>query len=277
MLKTDRLIVLLLIAAAIGFPLGAAAQGKTDQVRVEYAKPENPAHEPLVELLKQKKFHESLRTFLSPFKLPRRVTFKMVGCGGELNAAYDSDDRTIEVCYDYLAFMQQLSKKVPAKYGISEEAVLTGAAFDLLLHEFGHAVFDVLKIPLLGREEDAADFFSAYIMLQFAPKDAYALIASTAYVGASEAMAESKPPSLLAYARVHSLPEQRYFNLLCLAYGADAKTFKATLTLGKLPADRAEGCADEYKQVQFAFQRLIAPHVDEKLARQIRARKWFNF
>jgi len=29
--------------------------------------------------------------------------------------------------------------------------------FDLFLHELGHAVFDLLKIPVLGREEDAAD------------------------------------------------------------------------------------------------------------------------
>lgn len=201
----------------------------------------------------------------------------MKGCGGELNAAYDSDDGTIDVCYDYLAFMQELSKKVPNKIGISDEAALAGAAFDLLLHEFGHAVFDLLKIPLLGREEDAADFFSAFIMLQFAPKDAYALIASTAYVSATEAMADAKPPSLAAYAKEHSLPAQRYFNLLCLAYGSDPKAFERALTIGNLPPDRAEGCVDEYKQVQFAFRRLISPHVDQNLVRRIRATQWFKF
>ena len=230
--------VFLLVVVAFIFPCTAEARGKTDQVRVEYTKPQNPDHEPLIQSLKQRKFHERLRRFLSPVLLPRRLTFKLTSCNGELNADYDSDEGIVAVCYDYLAFMQKLSKKVPSRIGISEEATLSGAAFDLLLHEFGHAVFDLLKIPILGREEDAADFFSAYIMLQFAPKDAYALIASTAYVIATEARAVSKPPSMAAYAKEHSLPEQRYFNLLCLAYGADPKTFQRVLTIGKLPADQ---------------------------------------
>ena len=38
------------------------------------------------------------------------------------------------------------------------------------LHEAGHALFDLLEVPLLGREEDAADQLAAYYVLQF-PKE----------------------------------------------------------------------------------------------------------
>jgi hypothetical protein len=41
----------------------------------------------------------------------------------------------------------------------------------MFLHETGHAVFDLLEVPVLGREEDAADLFSAYIMLHFGKDD----------------------------------------------------------------------------------------------------------
>ena len=39
----------------------------------------------------------------------------------------------------------------------------------------------LLKIPLFGREEDAADQFSAYIMLHFGKEDAHRLIEGAAY------------------------------------------------------------------------------------------------
>ena len=51
----------------------------------------------------------------------------------------------------------------------------------MFLHETGHAVFDILKVPVFGREEDAADLFSAYIMLQFGKEDAHRLILGSAY------------------------------------------------------------------------------------------------
>jgi hypothetical protein len=44
-----------------------------------------------------------------------------------------------------------------------------------------HAVFDLLKIPLFGREEDAADQYSAYIMLHFGKEDTHRLIEGSAY------------------------------------------------------------------------------------------------
>ena len=39
----------------------------------------------------------------------------------------------------------------------------------------------LLRSPLLGREEDAADLFSAYIMLQLGKEDARRLILGNAY------------------------------------------------------------------------------------------------
>jgi Putative metallopeptidase len=44
------------------------------------------------------------------------------------------------------------------------------------------------------------------------------------------------------FADVHGLPSQRYYNLLCRAYGADPKLFEDVVTYGRLPPERAEGC-----------------------------------
>jgi hypothetical protein len=48
------------------------------------------------------------------------------------------------------------------------------------------------KIPFLGREEAAADQFSAYILLRFAKDDAMRLILGVAYLGSKQAHAQWK-------------------------------------------------------------------------------------
>ena len=50
---------------------------------------------------------------------------------------------------------------------ISLEDAVVGPFVDVLLHELSHAIFDMLKIPLFGKEEDAADQLAAFILLQF--------------------------------------------------------------------------------------------------------------
>ena len=65
---------------------------------------------------------------------------------------------------------------------------------------------------------------------------------------------------LKKFADEHGTPSQRFFNVLCLAYGADKELFADFVSKGYLPQDRSEGCEDEYAQVDRAFERLIMPY-----------------
>ena len=65
---------------------------------------------------------------------------------------------------------------------------------------------------------------------------------------------------------------QRFFNLLCTAYGSDPKLFADVIKEGFLPEDRAVGCEREYLQLSHAFETLIRPHIDRKLARKLHKR-----
>ena len=56
-----------------------------------------------------------------------------------------------------------------------------GSFSGLPLHEVGHATFDILKVPIFGHEEDAADNFATYIMLQFGEGQAHRLIGGAAW------------------------------------------------------------------------------------------------
>jgi hypothetical protein len=142
-----------------------------------------------------------------------------------------------------------------------------GALLDTTFHEFAHAMFDMLRVPVLGREEDAADQVSAYIMLHLGKTEARRLIAGAAYVYKTEAEAAKTPVELKQFADAHGTPAQRFYNLLCIAYGADPESFGDVVKKGHLPKERAEDCKDEYQQVAYAYQNLIGQHIDLLLAK----------
>ena len=145
---------------------------------------------------------------------------------------------------------------------------------DTALHEFGHAIFEIYKLPVFGREEDAADQVAAYIELQLGKDQARRLIGGVAYAYFTEAKAETKTPKLERFANEHATPAQRLYNVMCIAYGADPKLFGDVVAKGHLPKERAEGCADEYRQAAFAFETLIGPHLDRKLAQKVLRKSW---
>ena len=157
--------------------------------------------------------------------------------------------------------------------GIEPIDTAVGPFMDTVLHEFAHALFDDFDPPILGREEDAADQVSAYIYLKLGKDEARRLIVGTVYAYMLEVQ-DTDPPSMAEYADEHSTSEQRAFNLLCIAYGADPELFEDVVKMGGLPAERVEICEEEYEHIAHAYQTLISPHVDSELAEKIFDRSW---
>ena len=78
----------------------------------------------------------------------------------------------------------------------------------------------------------------------------------------------------MAFSGVHGAPAQRFFNLMCLAFGADRETFGDLIKIGYLPEARSRGCRVEFGELNFAFRQLIQPHVDQELARAVLQQGW---
>ena len=249
---------------------------RVDQVRIVYAPPTEPKHQLTYETLRQRGLLELLRTLLSPFRLPRRLTLELKGCDGKVEAFYERDTATF--CYEYVELIQQHAPAVGTPGGLIPADAVFAAIIETFLHEVGHAIFDMLRIPILGREEDAADFVSAYILLQFPPEDARRLVQGVGFLLASEAKALMKEaPKLRTYANEHGLPAQRYYNFLCMAYGSNPKIFANAVSRGRLPEERAQGCAEEYETLKRAFHKLIRPYVDQVRLRKARSEVRFNW
>src|SRR5712672_2372705 len=160
-----------------------------NRIKIEYVAVKNPEHQKLYDLLKERRALEALQQIFSPIRLPVDLTIKTLGCD-VVNAWYDRTGPapSVNLCYEYL-------------------------------YEIGHAVFDKYNVPIFGREEDAADQFAAYVMLQFGHGQARRLIGGAAYAY-REFMKDFKqnpqvaiPPA--AFSSNHGVPESRFYNLLC--------------------------------------------------------------
>ncbi|MGA7786617.1 MAG: DUF4344 domain-containing metallopeptidase [Xanthobacteraceae bacterium] len=258
----------------LAFMLGAAcattakaAQGKTRQIRIQYVVPVNSEYQPIYERLKHARALERLQELLSPIRLPQPLVLKVSGCEGESNAWYE--DGVVTVCYE---FLHDILKKAPEQTlpsGVTQEDAIIGPFLDVFLHETGHAVFDLLKVPILGREEDAADMFSAYIMLQLGRDYSHRLMLGSAYQYKADVENPQVSLEIKKFSDEHGVPAQRFYNVLCVAYGADQKLFADVVEKGYLPKDRAEQCEVEYEQTAFALKKLIGPHIDKALARKV--------
>lgn len=256
----------------------AIAAPMTNRVSVSYVPPTNPDHQRIYEDLKEHRALEKLQELLSPVQLPRPLKLSVAGCNGEADAFYGDD--AITICYEYLDY---LWRNMPAKTtpaGVAPIDAVIGPFVDTSLHEFAHALFDMLDLPVFGREEDAADQVAAYIYLQLGEAEARRLIMGTAYAYFAEAKSGEAPKSpeefAKAFADQHGMPAQRAYNVLCIAYGADPKLFGDVVTKGYLPKERAEVCDEEYEQVQDAFEKLIAPHIDRALAEKYMDETWLR-
>lgn len=208
--------------------------------------------------LRQGQTLEKLTAVLNRFvSVPGNVAVVAQSCNS-VNAYYSSATREVVICYELLT---DHALKLQRKYGRMFDRerlsmVLASELTFVLLHEVGHAVFDIYNIPVLGREEDAADSFATFILLEtngtrmiqnatlFVPLMKTPWIIKTLYPAST-------------YGDEHSLSEQRLANVICWGYGKDPQGFLEAAQAIKLPQNRAVRCAGEYEKMDRNVRGLL--------------------
>ena len=242
------------LIAALPVVADAAPAARPDRIRIVYEPPGNPAHRRIYEAMREREVLERFQKFFSMLRLPRVLLIKFAGCDGSVNAAYDPESASITFCYENLDYIERSSSEIAARRGIKPDDVFRSTVIAIFLHETAHALFDLLKLPVLGREEDAADQVATYALLNLDKNDAKKIILDV--LSGMERTAELETPTRDYYADVHSLTAQRLFNVMCLAYGSDEELFAGLADKDRLPKERAEGCWAEYEQVAHAVSTL---------------------
>ncbi|MNF83415.1 hypothetical protein D3C85_1097400 [compost metagenome] len=141
--------------------------------------------------------------------------------------------------------------------------IIANAEFTLL-HEMGHLLIAELELPVLGREEDAADqigFISLFLSYdQHHDAGFYAKLLDIADYWRLE-WRRPKPDNEEVHAwDSHGLDAQRFYNLACLIYGSDPDELEWVPELTGLPVERALYCDQEYAQVRRALTWVMQNH-----------------
>ncbi len=276
MRPSGRLLMALASIAAAFAPLAGEALASTDaqpnRIRIEYVPPTNPEHQGIYEMVKERRVLEKMQEIYGAFRLPFDLTMRTVGCDGVSNAWYQRG--RVSICYEYLEEVRRMMPKETSPQGVTPADAMVGQFFYVVSHEMGHAMFDMLDVPVFGGGEDAADQFATFIMLQFGKDEARRLVVAAAYSYREFLTNPKVTAPLAAFSDMHSPPATRFYNMLCLAYGADSKLFGDFVDKGYLPKERASGCRREYGEVSYAFTKLIAPHLDKAIAQSVLKKDW---
>jgi hypothetical protein len=245
---------------------------RNDEMELSYVEPKNPAFRPIYERLKRRQVLEELSAFMSPLALTRKLPVKIDQCGRMVEPYQPGGGVTI--CYEFIAEIERLAPKDKTALGISREVAIAGAFIQLVLHETAHAVFDILEIPVWGREDDAADRLAGFLMVQFGKDIALTTLMGTAhFFDASDHTWTGSD-----FSDVRSTEAQRFFNYLCIAYGGPtSESFKPFLSQVKsdgqsfLQLERSKRCPNEYANLKWAFDKTILPHVDQELMAKVQS------
>jgi len=143
-----------------------------------------------------------------------------------------------------------------------EKAVqfVVGNMLFVLLHELAHAAIADLELPVLGREEDAADEFAIVRLLSVGTAFTHRVLADATEGWFFSARRDRKEGEPLAFYDEHSLDQQRAYEVVCLMYGHDPNAMVDLAKEMKLPDDRRESCKRDYARAATSWAAVLKPH-----------------
>lgn len=127
-----------------------------------------------------------------------------------------------------------------------------------LYHEVAHLLIDRLALPVLGKEEDAADNFATWILLEQKSPDANQTLEDAAegwiltgrsyddYFGGDD------------YASGYSPDRHRAMQIVCLMVGADRAAFRNVANAYDIPAERQQTCLYDFELIDRSLGRLLS-------------------
>ncbi|MEM7521644.1 MAG: DUF4344 domain-containing metallopeptidase [Pseudomonadota bacterium] len=150
----------------------------------------------------------------------------------------------------------------------AEEDFVSANVLSIFYHEFGHALIDILQLPVFGQEEDAADVASILLIDGLFEETGAQAIARDAALGFA-AEAELYDGEETAWWSEHGPDLQRFYNLVCLFYGANPEARDDFAQDMGLPAERADTCPEEFDLAYDSWGPVFDELTDGSHARHI--------
>ncbi|HVL90878.1 MAG TPA: DUF4344 domain-containing metallopeptidase [Actinomycetota bacterium] len=204
---------------------------------VAFATPKDSAFADYPDLLREFA-EESAGAVNEILALPQDIplTFDEIG---EENAYYDPEEEAITFGYEYVAALVDLAPKLRETEDEQDQFIYANVE-NVMLHELAHALVHILELPVLGKEEDAADGLATLIQIEaFEEGTAYAIDVADGWGAVAE-----NPGSLddSAFADEHSLNAQRFYATVCWVAGSSPKAM-AQVASAVWPLHQGRGAA----------------------------------
>ncbi|CUH77531.1 hypothetical protein TRM7557_01420 [Tritonibacter multivorans] len=136
------------------------------------------------------------------------------------------------------------------------DAFVEANILGIFYHELGHALIDIEGLPIFGQEEDAADVASIFLIDALFEEEAAQEMAWHAALG-FWAEAETHGHTDIPWWDVHGPDAQRFYNTVCLFYGADPEARADFARNLDLPEDRADTCPEEFDQANHSWGAVL--------------------
>ena len=140
---------------------------------------------------------------------------------------------------------------------------VAGNTLVLLSHELGHVLIAEMHLPLLGREEDAADTYAALRMLTFGTSFSQHELAQAAQGWFLNDRRDQEIGEKPLYYDEHNLSQQRAYQILCLMVGSDPDKFKGLADQMKMPEERQRTCKRDFAKTSEGWQTVLKPWLRE--------------
>lgn len=146
---------------------------------------------------------------------------------------------------------------------INEDAIsfVLGNVEYLVLHELAHFLINEKDVPILGPEENAADYIATLALIGTVEPERRGrginslLAAADAFIASWQT--GSSFGAEVPYWGSHALSIQRYYQIACLLYGSDPVAFDHIPAMVGLPRARAASCIGEYAKAERSIRWLL--------------------
>lgn len=239
-----------------------------------YGKTVNDRQAQLVEALKRSRTAERMAELTQgTLRLRHDVAVGFESCGFP-NAFYEQKRSRVVFCLEMLELIAKQAQDdkdfamTLDRSGFGK--LMDGVLWGIFFHELGHAVIDINRVPITGREEDVADQFALYYAVKFIEPREVPVILPTIWffraLGKSRDISASTQEGVKRLmADEHSLDDQRTYNLACWALGADQSRGLVAARFVGLPEERGRRCSGEYARLDEGMKSRFKKYLLVKL------------
>lgn len=138
---------------------------------------------------------------------------------------------------------------------------VTGNVLFVLGHETAHALISEFGIPVLGKEEDAADALSTLVALRMSNSFADRVVINAARGWFLADQRDRKEGIPAVFYDEHGMDLQRAYGIVCLLVGGNPDKFMGLANEVKLPEERQGTCQGDFSNASWSWEQALKPHL----------------